>query len=559
MEESKQPKKRIYCAIYTRKSTSEGLDQDFTSLDAQREAAENYIRSQKHEGWVALNEAYDDGGFTGANIDRPGLQKLLSNIKDHKIDCVVVYKVDRLSRSLTDFAQLLEFFDKNGVTFVSVTQAFNTNTSMGRLTLNILLSFAQFEREIARERTKDKMSAARKRGQWTGGIAPLGYRVDDNKKLIIDPETAKIVREIFDLYLKGNSTLKIVHIFNEKGCRTSKIACQNGKILGGVKYSVARIQWMLRHVVYTGKVRYDGQIYDGEHEAIIDEETFKKTQALLDENHRERKATKNVDCTGLLSRILHCKVCGTYMTHTYTIRNGTHKYRYYICTNAQKLGYSSCPTRSVNSKAIEDAVVDCLRKIFTPLEKNSLTGFTDNRKRSEHQYKQEIDALLSPVWDTLYPQEKRRILKILLKEVDYTASTKKLGITLTDNSLRLEFDVDLKQVQPKNKWHKEKEIEKEPVVRKNIILAYQLQKLLEEQHIEMKKAAGWLNMSCARVSQLLLLNFLSTEIKEVILSLEKEKLSHISDNSLRKIAAEIDWQKQKSMWQALISPLSQAQ
>jgi DNA invertase Pin-like site-specific DNA recombinase len=547
MEETKQPKKRIYCAIYTRKSTSEGLDQDFTSLDAQREAAENYIRSQKHEGWVALNEAYDDGGFTGANIDRPGLQKLLSNIKDHKIDCVVVYKVDRLSRSLTDFAQLLEFFDKNGVTFVSVTQAFNTNTSMGRLTLNILLSFAQFEREIARERTKDKMSAARKRGQWTGGIAPLGYRVDKNKKLIIDPEGAKTVKEIFNLYLKGNSTLKIVHIFNEKGYRTNRIDCKNGKVLGGVKFSVARVQWMLRHPIYMGKAKYNGQIYDGEHEAIIDEEAFKKTQALLDENHRERKATKNVDCTGLLSRILHCKVCGTYMTHTYTIRNSTHKYRYYVCTNAQKLGHSSCPTRSVNSKAVEDAVVDCLRKIFT-----------DNKhKKDDHQYKQEIAALLSPVWDTLYPQEKRRILKILLKEVDYTASDKKLGITLADNNLRLEFDVDLKQVQPKNRCHKEEEIKKEPKIRTNLILAYHLQKLLDEGKVKnLKQASEWLHIEQARLNHTLTLLLLSPTIQTEIITGDNNKLSLIPEYKMRDLAAQFDWNKQAEAWQNLKEHLS---
>jgi len=298
MEESKQPKKRIYCAIYTRKSSTEGLDKDFTSLDAQREAALNYVQSQKHEGWVLLPEAYDDGGFTGANLDRPGLQKLLSDIKSQKINCVVVYKVDRLSRSLLDFAHLLEFFDKYNVTFASVTQHFNTNTSMGRLTLNILLSFAQFEREIISERTKDKLSAARKRGQWTGGYIPIGYQLeekDKKKKLIIEPEGAKLVKEIFDLYLKGNSTLKISQILNERGTRTAQFKCKNGKVIGGVKFSVAKIQWMLRYVTYMGKVEYDGHVYDGEHEALIDEETFKKTQALLDYNHRERKSPKNTD------------------------------------------------------------------------------------------------------------------------------------------------------------------------------------------------------------------------------------------------------------------------
>lgn len=543
MEEAKQPKKRIYCAIYTRKSTSEGLDQDFTSLDAQREAAENYIRSQKHEGWVALQEAYDDGGFTGANIDRPGLQKLLSDIKNQKINCVVVYKVDRLSRSLTDFAQLLEFFDKNNVTFVSVTQAFNTNTSMGRLTLNILLSFAQFEREIARERTKDKMSAARKRGQWTGGIAPLGYRVDEKKKLIIDQEGAKVVREIFDLYLKGNSTLKIVHILNDKGYKTNQIACKNGKSLGGVKYSVARIQWMLRHPIYMGKALYNGQIYEGEHEAIIDEETFKKTQALLDENHRERKTTKNVDCTGLLSRILHCKVCGTYMTHTYTIRKGTHKYRYYTCTNAQKLGHSSCPTRSVNSKAIEDAVVNCLKTIFA-----------DKNKREKHSYKQEIDALLSPVWDTLFPQEKRRILKILLKEVDYTASDKNLGITLADNNLRLEFEVDLKQVRPLNKWHKEEEIKKEPTVRTMLVLAHQVQQLIMEGKIKHpREACKWLNLSVTRMDQTMNTLFLCPAIQSEILSTNTPAINTLTEFKIRPLLKEAIWANQQARWQTLIA------
>lgn len=290
-----------------------------------------------------------------------------------------------------------------------------------------------------------------------------------------------------------------------------------------------------------GKARYNGQIYDGEHEAIIDEETFKKTQALLDQNHRERKITKNTDCTGLLSHILHCKVCGTYMVHTYTIKNGTHKYRYYTCTNAQKFGHSSCPTRSVNSKAIEDAVVESLKEIFA-----------DKRKKDSHTYKQEIDALLSPVWDTLYPQEKKRILKILLKEVDYTASTKKLGITLADNNLRLEFEVDLKQVRPLNKWHKEVEIKKEPNLRKKLILAYQLQKLLEDGKTSAKQAAGWLNMHEVRINQVLNLLLLSPKIQEEIICLDKQKLPLIPEYKLRPIINESDWEKQNLMWQNLL-------
>ena len=544
MEAIKQVKKHIYCAAYCRKSIEERADETFGSIENQHEAVLNFIASHKHEGWIPLTEKYDDNGFTGSNANRPSLQRLLNDIKEGRINMVIVYKLDRLSRSLVDFVQLLKFFDEHGVAFASVTQPIDTSTSTGKLMLHILSSFAEFERELISERTRDKMCAARKRGKWTGGVAPLGYRVDkENKKLIIDPESAKVVKEIFDLYLKGNSTLKIVQIFNEKGYKTKRIPCKNGKTIGEVKYSVARIQWMLRHPVYMGKASYNGQIYDGEHEAIIDEETFKRTQALLDQNHRERKVTKNTDCTGLLSHILHCKACNTFMVHTYTIRNGTHKYRYYTCTNAQKFGHSSCPTKSVNSKAIEDAVVESLREMFA-----------DKRKKDNHTYKQEIDALLSPVWDTLYPQEKKRILKILLKEVDYTASTKKLGITLADNNLRLEFDVDLKQVRPLNKWHKEIEIEKEPPVRRMLILAHQIQQLVNEGKVKHpREACKWLNLSVTRMDQTINTLFLCPTIQNEILSTNTPATNALTEFKIRPLLKEVIWKDQLAQWQTLFA------
>lgn len=273
--------KRIRCAIYTRKSTSEGLDQEFTSLDAQRESAISYIASQKGEGWVALPDFYDDGGFTGANMERPALQKLINDIKLHKIDCVVVYKVDRLSRSLIDFARMLELFDKNNVTFVSVTQHFNTNNSMGRLTLNILLSFAQFEREIISERTKDKMAAARKKGKWLGGRAILGYNVDkENRALKINETEAALVRNIFDLYFRERSTLEVAHILNDKGYTTKRQAKKSGAHYGGNKFNRSDIWILLNNIIYTGKVRYAGQLYQGMHEPIISEEIFNKAQEI---------------------------------------------------------------------------------------------------------------------------------------------------------------------------------------------------------------------------------------------------------------------------------------
>jgi len=538
----KETKKRIYCAIYTRKSTTEGLDQDFTSLDAQREAAESYINSQKHEGWVALPGQYDDGGFTGANIDRPALQKLLSDIKAGGINCVIVYKVDRLSRSLMDFAQLLEFLDKHNVTFVSVTQAFNTNTSMGRLTLNILLSFAQFEREIISERTKDKMAAARKKGQWVGGRPPFGYDVEkDGKKLLVNPEEAKIVREIFKLYLEGNSLLKVALILNEKGYRSKQGASKAGKLYGGKKFGVTQIQAIIKNVLYIGKVNYAGQIYEGQQEPIINEETFKKAQEKLRQNRVERKVLKNTECTGLLTHLLHCNTCNTIMFHTYTMKKGTHKYRYYVCTNAQKRSYQACPNKSLNAQAIEDATIECLKHIFSD-KKN----FEDPTK--------EMKALLSPVWDTLYPEEKRRILKILVKEASYAVETKKLGIILNGSDLKLEFDIDLKQVRPLNRWHKEEEITKEPQIRNALILAHQIQQLVDRGKIKHpRKACKWLNLSVTRMDQVMNTLFLCPTIQNEILSMDTPAISTITEFHVRPLLKEVDWDDQLSQWQTLIT------
>jgi len=544
----KQAKKRIYCAAYCRKSVEERPDETFGSIENQHEAILNFILSHKHEGWMALPERYDDNGFTGSNINRPSLQRLINDIKEGKVNMVVVYKLDRLSRSLSDFVQILKFFEEYGVAFASITQPIDTSTSTGKLMLHILSSFAEFERQLISERTKDKMSAARKRGQWTGGWAALGYDLDkESKKLVINETEAKLIKEIFDLYLKGNSLLGVAKILNDKGYRSKTITLKSGKTFGGKKFGITHIQSMIKNPLYIGKIKYEGQIYEGEQEAIIDEEIFKRAQEILKENRVERKATKNIDCTGLLSHLLHCKACSTFMIHTYTTKNkGALRYRYYLCSNAQKRGYSSCPTKSINAQAIENTMTDHLRRIFS-----------DMKKIENHPHKQEIEALLSPIWDTLYPQEKRRIFKALVKEIDYNAANKKLGLILNGSDLRLEYDAEFKQVRFFNKWRKEIEIEKEPKIRKNLIMAFQLQNLLEKEKIEMKQAAKWLNLSYARLSQLLMLNFLSSEIKGTIMSWENEKLSYISDNSLRKIAAEIDWQKQRLMWQALISRLTQ--
>lgn len=363
MSSRKRHEKRptVRCAIYTRKSTEEGLDQDFNSLDAQREAAEAYIQSQRHEGWTCLPDRYDDGGYSGASMDRPALRRLLADVKAGGIDCIVVYKVDRLSRSLLDFARIIGILDEHGVSFVSVTQQFSTSTSMGRLTLNVLLSFAQFERETISERTRDKMSAARRKGKWTGGAPILGYDIEDSR-LVVNEKEAKRVREIFDLYAERQSLVETVGELNRRGWTIKLWTTRTGKERGGKPFTRASLFSLLTNPTYVGKVKHNGSIYAGEHEAIVDEKAWQRVQKLLRRNGTTRgRATRNKH-GALLRGLLWCASCDTRMTHSYT-RKSKKLYRYYICTQAQRGGWDSCPTKSIPAGEIERFVVDRIRCI----------------------------------------------------------------------------------------------------------------------------------------------------------------------------------------------------
>jgi len=353
----------VRCAVYTRKSTEEGLEQDFNSLDAQREAAEAYIASQRHEGWSLISERFDDGGYTGANMDRPALSKLLTAVETRKVDCVVVYKVDRLSRSLLDFAKLMETFDRCGVSFVSVTQQFNTTSSLGRLTLNILLSFAQFERELISERTRDKMSAARKRGKWVGGHPVLGYDIDPNGgRLVVNIGEARQVTEIFDLYLRHHSLMPVVHELERLGWRTKQWKTEAGRERGGKPFIKKSVYMLLTNPLYTGFVNHKGKLYAGEHEALVDEATWNLVQSNLHHNgHTNGGGNKN-KYGALLRGLLFCTPCGAPMVHTYTAREPK-LYRYYVCYNAQQKGWKSCETKSVSAPVIETAVLDSIRAL----------------------------------------------------------------------------------------------------------------------------------------------------------------------------------------------------
>ncbi len=294
---------RKRCAIYTRKSTEEGLDQDFNSLDAQRESCAAYILSQAGEGWEAVAEHYNDGGWSGGSMERPALRQLLADVEAGKVDVIVVYKVDRLTRSLADFAKIVEVLDRRGACFVSVTQAFNTTTSMGRLTLNVLLSFAQFEREVTGERIRDKVAASKRKGMWMGGPVPLGYRVDQ-RKLVVDPAEAQTVRHIFRRYLELQSIPVLVDDLARTGYRTRERVMASGRVVGNVCFGRGPLGIMLQNPAYIGMVRHKGLVHDGEHEAIIDDDTFAAVQDTLRLNNREKVVGTRTARPSLLTGML---------------------------------------------------------------------------------------------------------------------------------------------------------------------------------------------------------------------------------------------------------------
>ncbi|QDU44539.1 DNA-invertase hin [Symmachiella dynata] len=352
----------IRCAIYTRKSTSEGLDQDFNSLDAQRESAEAFIASHRHEGWQVLADDYSDGGFSGGDMQRPGVKRLLQDIEAGQIDCVVVYKVDRLSRSLLDFARMMQSFETHGVSFVSVTQQFNTTHSMGRLTLNILLSFAQFEREMISERTRDKMAAARRKGKYVGGPPILGYDIIDTKLVVNDAE-AEQVRTIFAFYLEHQSLLSAVAEVNRQGWTTKRWVTKKETTRGGRAFDKTSLHKLLTNVAYSGKVRYQQTIYDGQHAGIVDPATFQRVQHLLRLNRTNKTAAAQNGYAAPLKGLLRCAPCGCHMSHAHTVRKKTRCYRYYVCNKSQKLGRAACPSQPVPAAEIERFVVDQIREI----------------------------------------------------------------------------------------------------------------------------------------------------------------------------------------------------
>jgi site-specific DNA recombinase len=422
-------RKKLRCAVYTRKSSEEGLEQEFNSLDAQRESCESYVASQRAEGWLLLDDRYNDGGFSGGTLERPALKRLLADIEAGAVDIVVVYKIDRLSRSLMDFARLVEVFDRKAVTFVSVTQSFNTTTSMGRLTLNVLLSFAQFEREVIGERIRDKIAASRKRGMWMGGFVPLGYTVKD-RKLIINETEAQLVRSIFKRFAKLGSGTKLVR----------QLALENVRNRYGKHVDKGALYKMLNNRTYVGEAVHKGTAYPGEHQAIIDRALWDKVHGVLKESPRKRANRTRVQSPALLKGLIFGPN-GVPMTPAHTRKKGK-LYRYYVATNTIRSGVpDNNSIRRIPATEIEAAVVHQIKLLVQSPEivvatwraaRQTIKGLTERQVRDHlHSF--------TAVWSELFPAEQARIVQLLVARVevsptgaDITVRTDGLGALMQE-------------------------------------------------------------------------------------------------------------------------------
>ena len=411
--------KIIRCAVYTRKSCEDGLEQEFNSLDAQRLAGENYIASQIHENWKLISKHYDDGGFSGGNLNRPALKELFADIEAGLVDMVVVYKIDRLSRSLFDFSKIVELFEKHNVSFVSVTQSFNTSTSSGKLILNILLSFAQFEREMTGERIRDKFASSLKKGLWMGGHPPLGYEVKD-RKLVINEEYAKLIKLIFEKFIKTESYFEIARALNDAGIKTKR---------GGL-FSPQHVQRILKNPYYKGCVTHKGNVYPGEHEAIIEEKTWDKAQEIFKAKSIPGRRKKRSQSPSFLSGLIKYSTCGCGMKQTFSYKKNL-RYRYYTCYNHIKFKSCSAPRSSFPAEPIEQQVIsEIVRILKSPEVVMHLNRLAEEDKKIDKT--QLLSALknLNSVWHYLYQVEQKKIVDMLVNNVIVKEDGLKINLNL---------------------------------------------------------------------------------------------------------------------------------
>ena len=507
----------IRCAIYTRKSTEEGLEQVFNSLDAQREAAEAYILSQRLAGWVTAPDLYDDGGFSGASIDRPALRQLLADVEARKVDCVVVYKVDRLSRSLLDFSRLIELFDRSGVSFVSVTQEFNSTTSLGRLTLNILLSFAQFEREIIGERTRDKIGAARRKGKWMGGSPILGYEVDSQeRRLVINEGEAERVRRIFQIAAKADTLNAALAIVNADELMTKQYTSQTGRYHAARRFNRMTLRLLLSNVTYTGVVSYKGVRYPGEHPPIIDQQAWEvvNQQLALRSAHPGGRSHRKQDT--LLSQLLYCGECGASMMPTYTVKGGQ-RYRYYVCTTARRTRRQGCGQCQVAAADLEPSVIRHLEPILG-------------------------NHLSAP------------ILQQAVERITYEAITRRVTIGLRAGT-RSEYSLP-ESIRRGARRRTAEETGRVPRISRVMALAIRMERLVGEGSVDSyRHLAEKGQISVPRLSQILRLLDLAPSIQEQLLLLPPTMngVDPVTERDVRALARVVDWERQQNEFRALMN------
>ena len=513
------PPKPVRCAIYTRKSTEEGLDQEFNSLDAQRASAEAFIQSQASAGWICLPQRYDDGGYSGANLERPALQRLLADIQAGTIDAVVCYKIDRLSRSLLDFARMMATFERAGVACVAVTQQFNSATSMGRLVLNVLLSFAQFEREIIAERTRDKIAAARRQGKWVGGIPLLGYDLDPvNRKRVVNRAEAKRVRAIFALYLKHQGLIPVVQELARRGWTTKRWTTCKGRQRGGRPFTKTALHQLLRNVVYIGKLRYRTELHPGEHEALVEEEVWQRVQALFES---KKAVVRGKGSARLLKGLLRCAACERSMCPSVSAK-GAQRYHYYVCTGAQKRGWRACPSKSLPAPTVERLVAEQLQQ----------------------------QSLLGDDWQKLDAVAQGERLRTLLRGVRYDGRTGMLTIALCQRQEALACSIP-KACRPVP----DEPTGRLPRVSRWMALALHFDTLLRDGALAGQRELARLGqVSAARVSQILNLVHLAPDIQEQLLFLPPVHGGRdpVLLRQLQPLAGMALWEQQRRKWLRLM-------
>ncbi|CAE6686949.1 recombinase family protein [Candidatus Nitrotoga fabula] len=414
---SAKPRKR--CAVYCRVSSDERLDQEFNSIDAQKEAGHAYVTSQRAEGWIPVADDYDDPGFSGGNTERPGLKRLLQDVEQGKIEIVVVYKIDRLTRSLADFSRMIEVFERCGVSFVSVTQQFNTTTSMGRLMLNVLLSFAQFEREVTGERIRDKIAASKRKGLWMGGVPPLGYDVE-NRMLVINEAEAMVVRRIFNEMLTLGSPTRIAANLATEGITTKAWTTQDGQVREGKRIDKKYLHKLLRNRIYLGELSHKGSWYPGVHPPIIDRELWDKVHAILAKDGQARSVETRIRSrTDALLRGLLYAPSGERKYPTYSRKNGR-KYHYYVSRSESRFGAPGKSCERLPAPEIEGAVVAQMRTVLTSPE--SIAAVVHHIQQNGAQLDEATTVMamgrLHDIWDQLFPVERHRIAHLMIERID---------------------------------------------------------------------------------------------------------------------------------------------